>query len=1055
MAGAAPAKSLRDLVKARRLERKEQKPDREDPDVSKKRWLAELKEKANPFANFPASSAESFSGLSPERPPAIQKSPLSSEKQPMPMSPSRRACQVPSFDDHGSLLQEASEVEEETVQEQNSDEDDGFSEGYDELAGDHGFGDAFDSDEGYDSGQGYDSDGNAVLGLADAQPYGAGRRRRGIEDRCMANAKKRRTSVEFALKGNEGDLPADNPAAFRAYPLRAEQLRSLSWMLSQEQRRTAPRGGLLADRMGYGKTATAIGLISLGLPGVAPENECPDSYIASRATLILCPPHLVRQWELEFVKFLGRSGVEVWRARQDPGARAHRKLKWLSCAGGLKVVVLERVQDLQLLNVEDLRDGIDVVLAPSNLQSSNHYKKAVNTLGALGSDAIPPRAWEMHEDIQGSEQNNPLHGKKMEVRMKCLRWAVSAKREEILSLLKNPSSCSFPIFELFWWHRLILDEFHESDSWIYRVREMMKSVGARCRWGLSGTPPFDNFQSTCQVAELLWYPPAPHLAPTIAKMNVKIKSQGSDDKAWVEDAEKQVQLRTELEQFVDDFVRQNSSKLVDSIKLVEHRELVQHVPEERLIYRQVCHDNGLFDLGPSGYNGASLEAREALLFCCAHFDLSAKRAESAADAVYHLGEAKRERIRAVEKQLRLEASRAALFGAWPQGQRALKETGTLHPRACEFLHSLGAETIGALEAHGREVGCEVEVKRHGLHGELLERPRVVLQQPLELKEYCNTSSGRHVVKHAVAKRNNISAARILQGASGCRQHCKNNDFLRTTLAAGLGALSKLLDVSCRSLDFYEAQLRGISDSSGSVQECSICLDAMDEPQALALLPCAHVFHTACIREVLAHQNRHCPTCRAASPTQPSPMVLELSPPPQSPVSVPTLVLPQAWQKHGSKLNAVAGCLHRILADTDTRAIVFVQWEPLEDLVAAALKDHGLPFARLPRRASRGGELERFQQKIGPPVMILSLERCASGSNLTAANHVLFVHPMNAPSLQTARDYEQQAIGRVRRVGQSREAVHIWRFVARDTVEEHISGLVQGSSMVAGTETSAV
>eukprot|EP00438_Fugacium_kawagutii_P031229 Skav211060 [mRNA] locus=scaffold314:82334:89235:+ [translate_table: standard] len=88
------------------------------------------------------------------------------------------------------------------------------------------------------------------------------------------------------------------------YPLREEQRRSLAWMYAQEDRDHRLKGGLLADKMGYGKTATTIGLLSEKVPGSIPEQR-PRGYISNPATLILCPPHLVEQWEDEFCKFLG------------------------------------------------------------------------------------------------------------------------------------------------------------------------------------------------------------------------------------------------------------------------------------------------------------------------------------------------------------------------------------------------------------------------------------------------------------------------------------------------------------------------------------------------------------------------------------------------------------------------------------------------------------------------------------------------------------------------------------------------------------------------------
>merc|ERR1712146_36420 len=61
----------------------------------------------------------------------------------------------------------------------------------------------------------------------------------------------------------------------------------------------------------------------------------------------------------------------------------------------------------------------------------------------------------------------------------------------------------------------------------------------------------------------------------------------------------------------------------------------------------------------------------------------------------------------------------------------------------------------------------------------------------------------------------------------------------------------------------------------------------------------------------------------------------------------------------------------------------------------------------------------------------------SGTNLTAANHVVLVHPMDADSREEAVAFEMQAIGRVKRPGQTRK-IHIWRFVTVGTIEEEIT-----------------
>lgn len=68
---------------------------------------------------------------------------------------------------------------------------------------------------------------------------------------------------------------------------------------------------------------------------------------------------------------------------------------------------------------------------------------------------------------------------------------------------------------------------------------------------------------------------------------------------------------------------------------------------------------------------------------------------------------------------------------------------------------------------------------------------------------------------------------------------------------------------------------------------------------------------------------------------------------------------------------------------------------------------------------------------------MSLQESASGTNLTAANHVIIVHPMEALTREEAVAFEMQAIGRVRRPGQERK-IHIWRFVTMNTIEQKIT-----------------
>ena len=92
---------------------------------------------------------------------------------------------------------------------------------------------------------------------------------------------------------------------------------------------------------------------------------------------------------------------------------------------------------------------------------------------------------------------------------------------------------------------MVLDEFHESESWANRVRDVMKSLGATHRWGLSGTPPLDTTDAVLEVAELLWYA-TDATAPFMSEALKHRKSQKQSAKTWLAKTENKRKVREAL-----------------------------------------------------------------------------------------------------------------------------------------------------------------------------------------------------------------------------------------------------------------------------------------------------------------------------------------------------------------------------------------------------------------------------------------------------------------------------------------------------------------------------
>ncbi|KAJ5815684.1 hypothetical protein N7474_007461 [Penicillium riverlandense] len=179
-------------------------------------------------------------------------------------------------------------------------------------------------------------------------------------------------SAEFALKSNQDDTPRSQPPHFKE-KLRKEQLRSLAWAISQEAEDVAPfleeeteeavlplmpwraevkaaipkivRGGVLADEVGYGKTAVILGLIDAQIQKDRSLSWEVSGLIPTHATLIVVPDNVFEQWQSEINKFLDSQHT---------------------------VLAIQGVGKLRKLSIRDIQ-GADIIVVAWKVFSSNVY----------------------------------------------------------------------------------------------------------------------------------------------------------------------------------------------------------------------------------------------------------------------------------------------------------------------------------------------------------------------------------------------------------------------------------------------------------------------------------------------------------------------------------------------------------------------------------------------------------------------------------------------------------------------------------------------------------
>lgn len=211
-----------------------------------------------------------------------------------------------------------------------------------------------------------------------------------------------------------------------------------------------------------------------------------------------------------------------------------------------------------------------------------------------------------------------------------------------------------------------------------------------------------------------------------------------------------------------------SMPYVQAIRIVEHEEFFSHTAEERLIYRQACHDHHILE-SEAAYQGASLDAKEALLKRCAHFSLDMEACDATA-AVRLLGARKRARIQSLQKQLEMEACRAVHLKSWDVSKAGLLE-GVHHPEAKLFLQKIhGATSAFWAQKHDFKASLELLLDLYDKDGQPRLRPEVRFHQPLREADIYQRLAQRHLVQHTVAKvANHPRAQQILAETQVCSQ----------------------------------------------------------------------------------------------------------------------------------------------------------------------------------------------------------------------------------------------------------------------------------------------
>lgn len=209
------------------------------------------------------------------------------------------------------------------------------------------------------------------------------------------------------------------------------------------------RGGVLSDEMGLGKTITSIALICsnpapVDCPAVKYSEEYQVNKLFTKATLILCPSHLTKQWETEVLK----------------------------CNPKFKVIIIFTKKDFDKIKVADIQNADIIITHYQFLMNFNYYPSL------------------HYRKITASSYNSTDR----KLVLKNLLTELLKDETKLLTL-------ETPLFEFFFFQRIIIDEGHEifgemlvgsSIAVSKYMSDWISTVDANYYWYISGTP-FVNY----------------------------------------------------------------------------------------------------------------------------------------------------------------------------------------------------------------------------------------------------------------------------------------------------------------------------------------------------------------------------------------------------------------------------------------------------------------------------------------------------------------------------------------------------------------------------------
>ena len=787
-----------------------------------------------------------------------------------------------------------------------------------------------------------------------------------------------------------------------------EQLDKLGWALeTRAQASIHIRGGICADHPGYGKTILTLALIRAQCLDQSPATILRDlgerqisrapGLIPTTATLVICPRTLVEQWIEEAEEKLGlKMGTDVFAMRN--------------------------VGDLDKKTLEQLSHAKLIVVSSSVLGSDQYAERLAAFAGVPGPAAAKGRAFEqwleyatkeipehvrilrqsgrpaLRKHVQDKYSDNiNSDAFKAAVPSRRLRGKnyVAAQQKSKPSATKTAASSSLdistvgtPMLEMFYFNRVMFDEYHLCDSRQLAVHKALKKDKV---WGLSGTPAVGDFYDIAKTGELIGLP-------------LRI---GSDSRGVM----KQKNIR-ELRREMTDFERFDSMRVMPSASILSRIHELDQKFLDTFASRNVTDFKMDFEdhLVP-----VSLELVHRAVYTevSQHLNSIEMRLK------------KGSKSKTTDREQRLyevvESSETA--------EEALSKIAAFidHESFSAGCQSSGVEAL-VERRHEEMVNCRADLRAAISTAE--EGERVIFEQWRQARVHLDVL-GDEETMDAIQKscRNNDKTSKIITGTkpkSGTKEDRSKG------LTSAVNTLVNRLLVSTRSLRFVQnlrlVQLSVVNGVDGARCDNPDCQSGSTKGDIALSAFCGHIVCRACYARMKDSVDAQCPASGCCATIKDHLLLWQSK--------MGDLRNPSSTT-YGAKIDAAIELLRGIERKGD-QAILFVQYESQLNEVSQALDEADIAATVLDQASTASRKIDEFKSpKTNITAIVLNASNeTATGLNLQNANHVIFLSPLLRDQQYSYDATMAQAIGRVRRHGQKKQ-IHVYRIVALDTIDVDI------------------